>query len=84
MPNLVQSSEKSNSVFSPTEPPEYFTITEAAEILRIKRQTFTDQIRKGLVPVVKIERTIRIPREFVYPFRYATTEKMTRRLKESE
>lgn len=50
------------------EQPQYFTIEEAAAILRAHPETIRRMARKGEIPgVVQLGSTWRIPREFVYP-----------------
>lgn len=45
-----------------TEPPAVYTVEEAADLLRIGRTAAYEAARRGDLPVVRIGRTIRIPR----------------------
>lgn len=38
-----------------------YTVQEAAEILRVRRDTVYSLVKRGQLPVVKLGRTIRIP-----------------------
>jgi len=50
------------------EQPQYYTVEEAAEILRAHPETIRRMARKGEIPgVVQLGNTWRIPRSFVYP-----------------
>ena len=48
--------------------PEYFTVEEAAAILRAHPETIRRMARRGKIPgVVRLGDTYRIPRSFIYP-----------------
>lgn len=60
--------------------PEFLTVDEAADLLRINRKTLYEAIQRGEVPgVLRIRRTIRISRTALDEAAYCGTTSATRR-----
>lgn len=48
-------------------PPDWLTPDEAADLLRVNRETIYNQIRRGALPATRMGRVYRIPRAAVKP-----------------
>jgi excisionase family DNA binding protein len=46
--------------------PEFLTVTEVAQILRLKRSTAYEYIKIGIIPSIKIGRFIRVRADFIH------------------
>ncbi|MFZ5769771.1 MAG: helix-turn-helix domain-containing protein [Bacillota bacterium] len=48
---------------APEELPQFLTVEEAARLLRLKRSTAYELVRRGFIPSIRLGRFIRVPRD---------------------